>query len=71
MRRMLFLLVAVSFLGSLVGCKLMHSHGVCDCEEDYHCADRAPWVRMAPPITTPAEAVPAPKKLPETTKKDL
>lgn len=71
MRRMMFLLVAVSLLGSLAGCKLTHSHGVCDCYEDNHCADRAPWVQIAPTVTSPSEAVPAPKKLPDATKKDL
>jgi len=71
MRRMMFLLVAVSFLGSLVGCKLIHTHGVCDCEEDNNCRDRSPWVQFAAPTTTSSEAVPVPKKLPETTKKDL
>jgi len=71
MRRMMFWLVAVSFLSSLVGCELIHSHGVCDCEEDNHCRDRSPWVQIVAPSTTKSEAVPAPKKLPETTKKDL
>ena len=71
MRRMMFWLVAVSFLGSLVGCELIHSHGVCDCEQDNHCRDRSPWVQFAAPTTTSSEAVPVPKKLPETTKKDL
>jgi hypothetical protein len=72
MRRMMFLLVAVSFLGSLAGCKLMHSHGVCDCEQDNHCADRAPWVRTGPPITMASEPIATPPtKTPDVPKKDL
>ena len=71
MRRMMLWLIAVGFLGSLAGCcNIMHSHGICDCEEDDHCATRQPWVRCGAP--TPAETiVTPPTKLPEKKKKDL
>ena len=64
--RRLMLLVAVGILGSLAGCKLIHSHGVCDCEDDDHCYTRAPWIRLAPPTSAPTEAIPTPPtKMPD------
>jgi hypothetical protein len=71
MRRLLFSLLAMSFVGALVGCQA--THGVCDCSRDYDdsCAYRAPWIHEgAPKSDTPAvppesrEPLPnAPKKL--------
>ena len=71
MRRLLFSLLAMSFLGVAVGCKA--THGVCDCGCDFdnQCAYRAPLVNegaMDGAAPTPApeirEALPnAPKKL--------
>ena len=83
MRRMMVLLVAVSFLGALAGCRCssgcgscggggagghaINAHGVCDCEMDDHCFERAPWTRYAPPASaTPSESIPIPAtKLPD------
>lgn len=42
MRRVFFSLLAMSLVGLAVGCS--HTHGVCDCENDDPCANRAPWV---------------------------
>jgi hypothetical protein len=65
MRRLMLLLVAVSVLGTLSGCcGHSFSHGVCDCEQDNHCAERAPWLQTAAPIS--GETInTAPAKLPE------
>ena len=66
MRRLMLLLVGVSLLTMLAGCNCFHSHGICDCEYDDHCASRSPWIRpMAPaPESIPAPE-PAPMKLPD------
>lgn len=70
MRRWMLLVVAVSFLSFLSGCKHRgSSHGICDCDVGDHCSTRAPWVRNAPPVTT--KIVTPPTKLPEGKKKDL
>ena len=72
MRRFLFSLLAVGFVGVLAGCT--HTHGVCDCswDTDDPCHYRAPWVNQGshnghvPNGTTPGakEVVPTePKKL--------
>jgi hypothetical protein len=63
MRRMLLLLV-VGLIGCVAGCKHSQSHGVCDCIEDNHCAERAPWLLHGTPTTTETVVVP-PTKLPE------
>ena len=64
--------IVVGFLGSLAGCELIHSHGICDCEEDNHCAERSPWVQFAAPSTIVSEPIKtAPAKLPDTPKKNL
>ncbi|MBI3824103.1 MAG: hypothetical protein HY289_15655 [Planctomycetes bacterium] len=62
MRRLMLLLVAVGFLGSLGGCKLIQAHGVCDCDDDNHCQNRAPWVQHGVPIVPATELVPVPTK---------
>jgi hypothetical protein len=71
MRRLLFSLMAMSFMGMLAGCNA--THGVCDCGCDFenHCAYRAPWIPEAGPKTETPEPLPeirealpnAPKKL--------
>ena len=67
MRRMMLILVALSFIGPLAGCRT--SHGVCDCEHDDHCSTRAPWLghgSVAPAgemIVAPATALRDGKKL--------
>ena len=66
MRRMMMLVIAVGFLGSMAGCHWMHSHGICDCEVDDHCSTRSPWVRYALPISSSSEVIPNPPlKLPD------
>jgi hypothetical protein len=81
MRRLMLLLVAVSFLGFMTGCRSsqcggcgsggqgghgINSHGVCDCEFDDHCFERAPWTRYAPPATSAAEPIGTPPtKMPD------
>jgi hypothetical protein len=67
MRRLLFSLLAISLIGTLVGCRT--SHGICDCGHDFDdpCAYRAPWVsEAAPKGEAPApdrkEVVPTPPK---------
>jgi hypothetical protein len=71
MRRLLFSLLATSFMGVLAGCHA--THGVCDCTHDYddHCSYRAPWVGEGAahtdaqtPLPEIREALPSsPKKL--------
>jgi len=54
MRRLFFSLLALSFVGTVLGCR--HTHGVCDCEADDPCCTRAPWVQRGgaePPTTMP------------------
>jgi hypothetical protein len=65
----MLLLVAVGFLGSVTGCHRSHSHGICDCEFDDHCRERAPWLRLSAPSA--AETVAPPTKLPDGKKRDL
>jgi hypothetical protein len=70
MRRLLFSLLATSFMGMLAGCA---THGVCDCSHDYddNCSYRAPWVNegapksdVQAPLPEIREALPSsPKKL--------
>jgi hypothetical protein len=44
----------------------IHRHGICDCEEDDHCATRMPWLRMSMGhAVEPSEPLPAPTKLPK------
>jgi hypothetical protein len=69
MRRLLFLLIACGLLGSVAGCNLTHTHGICDCDIDDHCLERAPWLRTGVPSV--GETVPLPSKLPDGKKKDL
>ena len=62
MRRLMLILVALSFLGSMSGCKHACPHGMCDCEYDDHCATRSPWMRYSGPSTSlaaPVEGIPA------------
>ena len=40
------------------------SQGVCDCEDDNHCLERAPWVRLGSPVRQ-AEPIAPPSKLPD------
>lgn len=47
MRRLLFSLLALSYAGMLTGCSWIHSHGVCDCEVEDPCCNRAPWVNYS------------------------
>ena len=70
MRRLMLLLFVVGFVGSMAGCHLMHTHGICDCAEDNHCLERAPWLHYGGPVAAETIAVP-PIKLPEGKKKDL
>ena len=77
MRRTMLFLLAVSFLGSMTGCCLTQTHGMCDCDFEDHCSSRAPWTRygpqVAPQVAPTSEAIPAPipaKALPDG-KKDL
>ena len=77
--RFLILSVAMLVLGSLAGCCSSggrcgaggrgghgHTHGVCDCILDDHCASRAPWVRCGGHVDGPvAEPVAPPTKLPD------
>ena len=70
MRRLMLLLAVVGFIGSLAGCRIMRTHGVCDCAEDNHCAERAPWLRTEAP-SAPEKVTNPPSKLPEGKKKDL
>ncbi len=70
MRRMMLWLIAVGFLGTLAGCRTMHAHGVCDCEEDNHCASRQPWLQHVTPASAETIQTP-PMKLPEAKKRDL
>jgi hypothetical protein len=73
MRRLMFLMVALSFLGALSGCGCvfqprMNMHGICDCEQDDHCASRSPWIRYNTPAV-PVETIPPPvKELPSAPK---
>jgi hypothetical protein len=71
MRRLLFSLLAMTFMGAVVGCHA--THGVCDCSCDYddNCSYRAPWTHESgmksetpAPIPEMKEALPnGPKKL--------
>ena len=71
MRRLLFSILATSFMGALAGCNA--THGVCDCSHDFddNCCYRAPWVSDVPlktdapaPLPEIREALPStPKKL--------
>ncbi|MCI0376658.1 MAG: hypothetical protein L0215_03550 [Gemmataceae bacterium] len=47
MRRLLFSLFALCFMGALAGC--CTSHGVCDCDFEDHCSTRAPWIQVSSP----------------------
>jgi hypothetical protein len=71
MRQVLFV-VAVGLLSSLAGC-CHSSHGICDCQYDNHCADRAPWILHGPVVSQPAGEVITipPMKLPDAKRKDL
>jgi hypothetical protein len=71
MRRLMLMLIAIGLLGgSLAGCHTAHSRGICDCEEDDHCLERQPWLRLGVPSTS--ESIPTPpSKLPDGKKKDL
>lgn len=72
MRRMMCWMVAVGFMVSLAGCRIMHAHGICDCEEDDHCVTRQPWVQHgthAAPVAP--ELIQPPAKLPDAKKKNL
>jgi hypothetical protein len=71
MRRLMSLLVASMFLASLAGC-CCHSQGcgrgfsqgICDCEADDHCLERAPWLRFG--AARESEAIQAPPtKMPD------
>ncbi len=55
MRRLFISLLAMSFVGAVVGCS--HTHGVCDCENDDPCATRAPWVHTGEAGTSPLPEV--------------
>jgi hypothetical protein len=75
MRRLMSLLIAFTFLASLAGCSCCggrghgFSQGMCDCESDDHCLERAPWLRFgASPsdgetIKTPPAKMPDGKSL--------
>ena len=76
MRKMMIWLMAFGLFGMVAGCKCSgsrsHAHGICDCEEDDHCASRQPWVQHgmhygAPiegeTIKTPPTKLPDGKKL--------
>jgi hypothetical protein len=78
MRRLLFSLLAMSFMGAFAGCHA--THGVCDCTGDFddHCAYRAPWLAEgsgsgpAPGPAAAPEKAPLPEireALPSTSKK--
>ena len=60
MRRLMMMMVALSFFGVLTGCKCVFSHGVCDCYQDDYCSSRSPWIRYNTSATAPPEAIPAP-----------
>jgi len=76
MRRLLFSLLAMSFMGVLMGCQTANcgcgsrnicgTHGVCDCSSDYddNCAYRAPWAHQGAPSTDSA-APSSPTPMPE------
>jgi hypothetical protein len=71
MRRLLFTMLTLGFVGMGSGCNT--THGVCDCSSDFeqNCAYRAPWVPEAGPAPVTPEPMPeirealpnAPKKL--------
>ncbi|MCI0641808.1 MAG: hypothetical protein L0Y72_20510 [Gemmataceae bacterium] len=47
MRRLLFSLFALCFMGAMAGC--CTTHGVCDCDFEDHCSTRAPWIQVSAP----------------------
>ena len=76
MRRLMLILVALSFLGAMSGCKHACSHGMCDCEYDDYCSSRSPWIRyggapMVGHVAGPAETFAAPLPAAPEAKKGL
>jgi hypothetical protein len=71
MRRLLFSILAMSFIGVVAGCHA--THGVCDCSRDYDdtCGYRAPWVHEAAPKADTPAPMPLGEPLPNAPKKDL
>lgn len=70
MRRIMLCLMAVGLFGLVGGCHSMHSHGICDCEQDDYCSSRQPWALHGAPISGETIQTP-PVKLPDVKKKDL
>jgi hypothetical protein len=70
MRRLLFSILAMSFVGMVAGCHA--THGVCDCGHDFEdsCGYRAPWVNeVAPKADAPTPAPELREPLPNAPKK--